>query len=215
LSLLAQELEALGHSAFTVELESERADATLAEFAATVAAADPDKDDDVVAVGHSFSGVVIPLVCELRPVEALVFLAAFVPRPGVSVNEEFQTGRFWLAPGAREGRSTDDEGRTHWTDSELAIELLYHDCEPARAKTAAARLRPQGQRTAQEPNPLKEWPDVRSAYVLCTQDRMFDIEFASEMARGRLGVEPATIDTGHSPFLSQPLELATLLDRLA
>ena len=214
LSALAEELEALGHSAFAIELESDRADATLAQLAQSVAAATLDVDGEVIVVGHSLNGVAIPLVAELRPVSALVFLAALVPRPGVSVNEEFETGGFRLAPGAGEGRATDGEGRTYWADRERAIELLYHDCEPSQAEAAAARLRPQGQRAAGEPNPLASWPAVRSAYVLCTEDRMFDREFACEMA-ARLDVEPVAIDSGHSPFLSRPRELATLLVSLS
>jgi pimeloyl-ACP methyl ester carboxylesterase len=210
-STLAQELETLGHSPVAVDLESDRPDAALTRLAKSVAAASPVGDGDLIVVGHSFSGVVIPLVAKLRPVAALVFLAAFVPRPGVSVDEEFETGGFRLAPGAGEGRATDDQGRTYWTDRERAIELLYHDCEPSQAEAAVARLRPQGQRAAREPNPLAGWPDVRSEYVLCTEDRMFDREFQSEMA-ARLDVEPVAIDGGHSPFLSRPRELATLLD---
>ena len=213
LSSLAKELEALGHSAIAVELESNRADATLAGLAETVAAATPDAHEDVIVVGHSLSGVVIPLVAELRPVAALVFLAAFVPRPGVSISEEFELGGFRLAPGAGEGRATDDQGRTYWSDRERAIELLYHDCERSEAEAAAARLLPQGQRAAREPNPLARWPGVRSAYVPCTEDRMLDREFAGEMA-ARLGVKPVAIEAGHSPFLSMPRELAALLDSL-
>lgn len=214
LSVLTQELEALGHSAFAVELESDRADATLAELAQSVAAAVPDADEDVIVVGHSLNGVVIPLVAELRPLAALVFLAALVPRPGVSVNEEFETGSFRLTSGAGAGRATDPEGRTYWADRKRAIDLLYHDCGLSQAEAAAARLRPQGQRAAREPNPLTGWPDVSSAYVLCTEDRMFDREFAGEMA-ARLDVKPVAIDSGHSPFLSRPRELATLLDSLS
>ena len=101
------ELEALGHRAFAVELESDRADATLAQLAQSVAAATPDLDGDVIVVGHSLNGVVIPLVAELRPVSALVFLAALVPQPGVSVNEESRPAAFGSLPArARVARPT-------------------------------------------------------------------------------------------------------------
>src|SRR5262245_21642854 len=214
MSALVDELEAVGHTAVAIELGSDRPDATLTGMAQAVATATGDADGDVIVVAHSLSGVVGPLVAELRPVATLVFLAAFVPRPGVSVDGEFEAGGFRLAPGAGEGRAMDDHGRSYWPDRDRAIDLMYHDCERSDADEAAARLRPQGQHAAGEASPLTAWPSVRSGYVLCTEDRMLEPDFAQEMA-ARVEVEPVRIGGGHSPFLSRPRELAAVLDGLA
>jgi hypothetical protein len=39
-------------------------------------------------------------------------------------------------------------------------------------------------------------------------------EYGRSAARTRLGVEPLEIDGAHSPFLTRPAELATLLEPL-
>lgn len=56
------------------------------------------------------------------------------------------------------------------------------------------------------------WPEVRTKYLLCREDRMFPAEWARRHARERLGIEPDEIDGGHYVTLSRPRMLA---DRLA
>jgi hypothetical protein len=50
------------------------------------------------------------------------------------------------------------------------------------------------------------------SYVVCLQDRSFPPRISRQQAQ-RLGVQPLTIDTSHSPFLSKPALLAGLLVR--
>lgn len=208
---LVPELENRGHAAVAVELPIDNVAAGLGDYAATVASALEDTGDAVAVVGHSFGGLTIPLLPALRPVRKLVFLAAFVPAPGVSADQEFERGSFSLAPGAGEGRDTDSMGRTFWSDAGRATELLYHDCPLDAAQAAIARLRPQAQGPSAEPNPLEAWPEIESAYIRCGEDRMHTAEFARAMAGDRLGVEPIEIPGGHSPMLSRPAQLAEVL----
>jgi len=211
---LVGELEARGHRAVAPELPSDDPGASLADYAAAVADSLADVEGDAVIVGHSLGGLTIPLVPQLRPVAALVFVAAFVPRPGVSAQEEFQTGGFRLAPGFDAGRTVDDLGRSR-LDPEKAAAELFHDLDPDAALAAAARLRPQAQRPQQEPHPLQSWPEVSSYFIHCARDRSHTREFDQSHARERLGVGLLEIDSGHSPFLSNPRELAAILDGLA
>lgn len=207
------EIEALGHGVVAPELPSDDPDASLADYAAVVAESLEGVEGDVLLVGHSLAGLTIPLVQELRPVAGLVFLAAFVPRPGVSIEEEFATGGFQLAPGFDAGREIDEQGRSYLEPEKAAV-ALFHDIDPDAAREAASRLRPQGQRSQQGPHPLRSWPDVRSHFIHCTRDRSHTREFDEAHARERLGVELLEIDAGHSPFLSRPRELAALLSDL-
>jgi pimeloyl-ACP methyl ester carboxylesterase len=211
---LAAELESLGHETAAAELPSDEPDSTLDQYAAVAAESLEGFDEPVVIVGHSLGGLTIPLVPALRPVSALVFLAAFVPRPGISAAEEFETGGFQLAPGFGAGRMIDDLGRSYW-DPEKAAESFFGDLDPAEARAYAARLRPQGQRSQQEPHPLEAWPEVPSHFIHCARDASHTREFDEAHARERLGVEPLEIDSDHSPFLSHPRELAAILDGLA
>jgi len=210
---LTAELEARGHEAVAPELPSEDPSATLADYAAAIAAAVDDADEPIV-VGHSLGGIWIPLVTTLRPVRRLVFLAAFVPAPGVSADEEFARGEYELAPEAKEGRAQDELGRSYWVDAVAAIETLFHDCPPVQAESSAARLGPQEQSTSGEATPLESWPAVPSTYVRCTADRMYPPALGPRMA-ARAGADILEIDCGHSPFCARPGELAELLARLA
>ena len=208
------ELESLGHRAIAPELPSDDPDASLHDYASVVVDSLEGVEGDVVVVGHSLAGLTIPLVPERRPVTALVFLAAFVPRPGVSIEEEFEQGGFQLAPGFDAGRTIDELGRSR-LDPDKAADALFHDVDPEIAAAAASRLRPQGQRSQQGPHPLASWPDVPSHFIHCTEDKSHTREFDVAHARERLGVEPLEIESGHSPFLSQPRALAAVLDGVA
>ena len=195
------ELESLGHRAIAPELPSDDPDASLHDYASVVVDSLEGVEGDVVVVGHSLAGLTIPLVPERRPVTALVFLAAFIPRPGVSIEEEFEQGGFQLAPGFDAGRTIDELGRSR-LDPDKAVDALFHDVDPETAAAAASRLRPQGQRSQQGPHPLASWPDVPSHFIHCTEDkshtREFDVAHARERlwggaARDRVGPQPVSL----------------------
>ena len=85
--LLRPELERLGHRAVAVDLPISDP-AAAAEAYADVVLGAVDGLTDPVLVGHSMAGLVIPLVAARRPVRRLVFLAAMLPIPGRSANEQ-------------------------------------------------------------------------------------------------------------------------------
>ena len=107
-----------------------------------------------------------------------------------------------------------EDGSASWPKAG-AIEVFYHDCDPLIAADAAARLRRQFWRVTQEVTPLREWPAARSAYILCTGDRMVSGDYSTRASRNVLGLEPVEISGGHSPFLSRPRELADAIERVA
>jgi hypothetical protein len=79
---------------------------------------------------------------------------------------------------------------------------------------AAEHLIPQSLAPVVEPISVPRFwaSDLPRSYVLCLQDRAWPLRVGRLQAR-RLGVEPLVMDTSHSPFLSQPAELAQLLVR--
>jgi hypothetical protein len=52
--------------------------------------------------------------------------------------------------------------------------------------------------------------DLPRSFIVCEQDQSMPRWLADTVAQ-RLGVEQLTINTSHSPFLSQPATLAALL----
>jgi pimeloyl-ACP methyl ester carboxylesterase len=203
-------LEALGHRASTVQLPSEDPSAGCSRYAEVVIDALPDSADGVVLVGHSLGGITIPLVAAARPVQRLVFLAALMPEPQRSLDDQLrdEPGMVLPALGAALER---DAQRTWVRDSESAIRLFYHDCSPDLGHAAATRLRPQARAPFREPCPLVEWPQTETVYIACQEDRVVNPEWAREAAERQSCSSVVEIPGGHSPFLSRPRALAHLL----
>jgi pimeloyl-ACP methyl ester carboxylesterase len=207
---LIPELEAARHRTIAVELPSDRPGTTCSDYAELIARELAAEDDDVVLVGHSLGGLTIPLVAARRPLRKLVYLAALIPEPGLSMTEQFDRGEEALI--FEGGRELDPEGAlSHWVDREAAISAMYHDASREDAERAWLRLRPQSRAAQNEVCPLSAMPDVPAAYLVCVDDRLASTEWGRTRAEARLGAEVLEIDGGHSPFLARPSELAGVL----
>jgi pimeloyl-ACP methyl ester carboxylesterase len=209
-------LERLGHPATAVDLPTDELGAGAERYADAIAAAVSEPGRDVV-VGHSLAGLAIPLVPQRVPVASLVFLASLLPEPGRSWREQLAATRPmapWFYANALLKQGLDEQGRSTWPQ-DVAAELFYHDCPPAIAAAAAARLRPQSPTPVAETTPLAAFPDVTMHYIGCRDDRAVSRQWAQQAAQDRLGVEVTWIEGSHSPFLSHPDTLAELLVELA
>jgi len=206
-------LEAHGHRVTQVDLPISDPALGASEYTDVVAAAIPETSEPVL-VGHSMAGLVIPLVAERRPVRRLVFLAAFLAVPGVSANDQRTSEPIdgTVPPKTAEWTAVGDD--VWMVGPNTATELFFHDATPEVAAWAVARLRAQAYKVMNEPSPLRRWPKVESAYVVCRDDRALNPAWARTAARDRLGVEPVEIDGSHSPFMTRPDELAALLEPL-
>jgi pimeloyl-ACP methyl ester carboxylesterase len=208
---LVAELERRGHRAVAVDLPVEDTSAGVSAYARVVVEALADAPDDVVLAGHSLGGLTIPVVAALRPVRRLVFVCGLLPYPGRSFADRPESDPEVFVPGCAEGIARDELGRSYWADPDEAVRVLYGDCSREDALAAVEHLRPQAQAPSTEPCPLERWPEVESAYVLCTEDRIVSPAWSRWAARDRLGVEPIELPGSHSPFLSRPAELADAL----
>ncbi|UJW30157.1 alpha/beta hydrolase [Saccharothrix sp. AJ9571] len=193
--LLEPELRALGHDVVAPDLPIEDGANGLAEYAEAVVAAVGARED-LVVLGHSFGGLVAPLVCDRLPVRLLVLLAGMIPRPGEPASD-------WWA----------NTGHKSTVDMEAdPIGAFLHDVPPELAEQALAKGRPQSGDSLGRPWPLARWPEVPTRLLACRDDRFFPLEFLRRVARERLGMEPDVIDGSHSVPLSRPKELAVRLD---
>jgi pimeloyl-ACP methyl ester carboxylesterase len=206
---LVPELEQRGHAALAVDLPVDDAAAGLAEYATVVEQELPA--GEVVLVGHSMGATVIPLVAAARPVSQLVFLCPVLRRPGSSLADQAALDADVSSWDLFAGRAFYDDESSAWTDADAAIAAFYHDCDPETARWAASRLRRQYWRYWEEPNPLAAWPDVERRAIVCQDDRLVDIGWARRTLPAELGVTPAELPGGHSPFLSRPAALAETL----
>lgn len=207
------ELEARGHGVVTMDLPIEDPAAGLIAYRDTVLEAAQGMEAPVV-VGHSMAGAVIPLVAGSRPVSRLIFLCAFIPWPGRSLNQLRAS-----EPLETYGLTTvefEDLGNRVWMiGAATARELFFHDVADDVAAWAHKRLRPQSYGVFEEDSPMKAWPDAPSAYILCNQDRALDPDWSRSAARERLGVTAIELSGGHSPFLGHPGGLVSALETAA
>lgn len=110
-------------------------------------------------------------------------------------------------------RFTEDGSAFYW-DRDGARATFYHDCDENLVDWAAERLVPQPLAPVIEPISIPRFwaANLPRSYILCLKDRAWPLRVGRLQAR-RMGVEPLAIDSSHSPFLSQPAELAQLLVR--
>ncbi|BAY39805.1 hypothetical protein NIES2111_41820 [Nostoc sp. NIES-2111] len=228
--LLIPYLEAQGHKTIAMDLPIEDASATLSQLADTVIQSLPKTDDDIVLVGHSMAGTVIPLVAEVVKVRQLVFIGGLIPYPGVSTFDQLshhldsetiksfnyqlkdpsQLERFYDEPNMYEPASIGKD----YSNPAVLMEFFYHDCQPDVAQWAISQSRlQQFMGYMFETNPLKALPKVKYKYIVCRNDRIISPTWSRYAARKRLGVDAVEIPSGHCPHLSRPNLLAEILIR--
>lgn len=207
--LLVQELKHRGHNVLTPSLRLDRMDEGLVFHAETlVEALDRSgvESHDVVCVAHSASGMYLPLLAERWPPRRMVFLAAVIPRPGLSMMGLYQADP-WLNP-ALVGKDP--------MEDEVALEFVFHDCPPERLDWAmSTRILFYAKRAMQEPCPLEAWPAVPATYIVCSEDRIVIPAWQRRAAHEWLGVTPVELPAGHAPNVSRPEALADVLEGIA
>jgi pimeloyl-ACP methyl ester carboxylesterase len=208
---LRHELERDGHATSAVDLPCEDPEAGAERYADEVMHSIPKTSFGAVIVGHSLAGLTIPIVAARARTVMTIYLCAVLPVPGLSFDAQHAGSDTDFKPS--EGAVSNPDGSVSWPERG-AVEIFYHDCDPDIARASARRLRAQQWRITNEATPLRRWPDVPSAYILCTDDRVVAPQYSRRAAREQLAVDPVEIPGGHSPFLSRPRELATLLERL-
>ena len=158
---LIPELEAWGHSAATVDLTTEDQSAGAAHCAEllseTFAAI-----DDLVLVGHSLAGLIIPLLAAKRQVKRLVFLHALLPQPGRNVVDQLRSEPDMF------NREMFTAQLPFWEDEAVAKSFLLHDCPPDIARHAFSRITP-GARSAKRRGDAASSLARRTLRVYCLQ----------------------------------------------
>jgi pimeloyl-ACP methyl ester carboxylesterase len=203
--LVEAELRQLGHDVVAPDLPCDDDTATLVDYADSVIEA-IGECRDLIVVGQSYGGFTAALVADRLPVDALVFVAAMVPAPGEKPAD------WWENTGHRqavEEQARRDGGLTGSADPFVAY---YHDVPRALAEEAISKERAESDAAYNTPCPLDSLPAVPTRFVLCTEDRFFPAPFMQRVVADRLGVVPDEIAASHCVALSQPLDLANLLD---
>ncbi len=209
---LVPELLVLGNTAITVDLPVDDGSATFVDYADRVIEAMTDAPDDAIVVGHSLAGMVLPLVADRRSIDRLAFLCAVIPNfHGMPWDDVGPMGDDDY------GVVTGSDGAMVFESLDAATRIFYPDCSPEDAAWAFARLRPLRNGSLWDrPYPLSALPpDTAVSAITCVDDHAIYAAYQRAALGERFGVTPVDFPGGHSPFLSRPAELASVLDQLA
>jgi pimeloyl-ACP methyl ester carboxylesterase len=208
--LLSEHLEDRGHHVLTPAFrvsESDKGAAWHAEALVEELVKSRYRASEVVCVAHSAAGIFLPILATIWQPRQMVFLAALIPRPGISIIEQFRTDPSMFQP-AWVGKDP--------MNDDVALEFVYHDCPRDRIDWAlSTRLLFYAKRAMEEPCPLAAWPSIPTTYIVCAEDRTISPAWQRKAAREWLGVEPIELPGGHCPNVSRPDALADLLEKCA
>ena len=205
---LTPRLEQSGARVIAPDLPADGTFEDWAQFVAGLVAREPG----CVLLGHSRGGAIVSRAAELAPdaIRRLVYLAAYLLPDGESVAEEARrdTGSS-VVPNMVPVR----RGFTCKIRDEVLRETFYGECTDEDFEYARARLSPEPLRALAAPvfTSAGRFGRVPRAYVETLRDRAVTPE-AQRRMQAVLPCDPVfTLDTDHSPFLSQPEALARIL----
>jgi pimeloyl-ACP methyl ester carboxylesterase len=164
---------------------------------------------DVVLVGHSMGGVVVPRVAERAPqrIRRVVWLAGVVCDDGESLLQAVQP-----SPEMAAAVTVGPDGAVRQDNARLVAAVL-NDGTPEQRAWVLARHRPYPTAALTEPGRLSAFLrlGLPTAYILATRDCAVPPDSARRFVRRLPGARALEIDAGHDCMISRPEETARLL----
>jgi pimeloyl-ACP methyl ester carboxylesterase len=173
----------------------------LHDDAEAVRAAIDAIDGAVVVVAHSYGGAPVSEgAAGAENVDHLVYLTAFMLDEGESL--------LGLVGGdAPEWWILADDGASILPDR--PEEIFFNGVDPSLTAASVAQLEHQSHASTTEALTAAAWKDIPSTYVVSELDNAIPV-FAQDQLAQRAGTVHR-LDAGHSPFLSHPDEVVTII----
>jgi pimeloyl-ACP methyl ester carboxylesterase len=168
------------------------------------------QDGPVTLVGHSYGGAVITEAGNNPKVAGLVYIAAFAPDAGESVNTLIADP----PPDAPVPPILPPQDGFLFLDREKFAESFAADVDPELAAFQADAQVPWGVDALGESISEPAWKSKPSWYLIAREDRMIPPP-AQEQMSARAGSTVAEAPGSHSIFLSQPGAVAGLIEEAA
>ncbi len=176
---------------------------SLADDAASARRAIDAQAGPVILVGHSWGGAVITEAGNDDKVKALVYVAAFAPDDGQSIN--IMTKPFPPVPWAAVLKV--DSGGFLTLPQANILSDFAQDLPPDEARVVAATQGPWAARCLDDTVTTAAWKTKPSWYVLSSQDHMIDPRFQTAMS-AHIKAKVTTVNASHVVMLSHPKEVA-------
>ena len=199
-------LKSQGHTARAIDLPGRDGLTTLSEQTQAILDA---LTAPTILVGHSAGGYAITAAAQTgNPlIRGLIYLCAYVPRPGQSLAQMRRAGPSQpLAPAFR----VSADRLTFRFDPTLAETLFFHDCPQPMAQKLCAESTAPMETALPDTARAQRLP---RAYITCTQDRAIPPAYQEAMAQGI--TLRADLPCGHAPFLAMPGGLAACISAFA
>lgn len=184
-----------------------KAELALADDAAAVSNAISAIEGPVTVVAHSYGGVPATQAATDAKVTHIVYIAAFALDEG----ESLLGAVGGVAP---EWWHIDGPLATAGDEAQPPRELFFADVEPTLAESSAARLVAQSVRSFTDTIDRVAWRDRPTTYIVTEQDAIFPVA-AQEALAARSGSAAPRLNTSHSPFLSEPVAVADIIEGAA
>jgi pimeloyl-ACP methyl ester carboxylesterase len=172
-----------------------------------------ESTSQVILVGHSFGGIVISAVAEVVPhrIKTLVYVAGYLPKSGQSGRKLSMEDTDSLWSDRNFVMSADT--RTATILREDAIALLGEDLAPADRERVPDMLLPEPLLPIRTPVIVsgERFGRVDKVYVKTLRDRTISPALQASMLARTPVRQVFTLDTGHTPYLSQPDALTHFL----
>jgi pimeloyl-ACP methyl ester carboxylesterase len=166
--------------------------------------------EDVILVGHSYGGAVITEAGTHKKVAGLVYITAFAPDAGESVNTLIANP----PPGAPVPPILPPIDGYLFLDKQKFPASFAGDVDAAAAKFMANSQVPWGVNALGETITTPAWKSKPSWYLLVTDDKMIPIAAQRFMCE-RAGATSTEVPGNHAIYVSNPSAVAALIKTAA
>jgi pimeloyl-ACP methyl ester carboxylesterase len=177
-------------------------------------------DKNVILVGHSMSGMVISQVAENAPgnIQRLVYLSAYLPVSGQSLFDLISDNSAADKPAFIENAMLMSQDKRTCTIAPDDISRLFYNRCPENARKQIPAVFP-----AQASLPLSgkvtltegRFGQTPKTYICCLDDQVIPINHQRHMMKQQACDEMIQLDADHSPFLTSPELLASILHSIS
>lgn len=190
---------------------------TIAQYVDVVGAVVKSQSEPVTLVGHSFGGMTISLVGLAMPekIKKLLYVAAYIPESAESMQS--------LASGDKDNGFT---SKSFVVSPDYAFatileedryRLFINDGQPAQQKSVALLMvrEPLGPIATKVEIALEKFAAIPKAYTRTSMDKTVSPTIQKMLIQRARIAHVVDIDTGHSPQVTQPAKLSSLVASMA
>lgn len=171
---------------------------------------------NIILVGHSMSGMIISQVAEELPgrMERLIYLSAYLPCHGQSLFDLIAANRENGTQAAIETAMVMSEDKRYcWIEAASIKPLFYNRCPEEVCNLIPSELPQQATLPLSGKVRLTDenFGQIDKTYICCLDDNVIPIAHQRQMLKKQQCNEMIQLDADHSPFISCPETLASVL----